>query len=121
MNKKSKIFKITIFILFILLITFLTIKFFPIFKNIFNEEGRIEFQKKIEELGIKGFLVIVGLVVIQIFLIFLPVEPVEILAGMCYGPWGGLLTMYLRNYFNSKFSILICKKIWKEIYLFICF
>lgn len=112
MSKKTKIFKTIIFILFILLIVFLTIKVFPVFKNIFKEEGRIEFQKQIEELGIKGILVILGLIVIQMFLIFLPVEPVEILAGMCYGPWGGILIMYLRNYINCKFIIFIYSKIW---------
>ena len=32
-----------------------------------------------------------GLQVAQVFLFILPGEPIEILAGMCYGGWGGLL------------------------------
>lgn len=92
---KTKIFKILAFIVFILLIIFITIKVFPIFKNIFTLEGRIEFQNKIQNLGIKGVFVILALIFIQIFLLFLPIEPVELLAGMCYGTWGGLAVIYL--------------------------
>lgn len=117
MSKKSKLFKIIIFILFILLIVFLTIKVFPVFKNIFNEEGRLEFQKEIENFGVKGVLIILGLVVIQMFLMFLPVEPVEILAGMCYGSIGRTFSYVCWNYINSKFIILFNSKIWKEIHI----
>ena len=102
---KTKIFKILAFIVFILLIIFITIKVFPIFKNIFTLEGRIEFQNEIQNLGIKGVFVILALIFIQIFLLFLPIEPVELLAGMCYGTWGGLAVIYLGAIIATTISL----------------
>jgi uncharacterized membrane protein YdjX (TVP38/TMEM64 family) len=121
MNKKKKVFKISILILFILLIVFLVIKYFPVLKNIFTESGRLEFQKKIESLGIKGFLIVVGLAILQMFLIFVPIEPIELLAGMCYGPFGGLFAIYLRMCNICIINLYSCKKIWEKIYIRICF
>lgn len=94
-KSKMKIFKIFILLLFIAVIAFLIIKIGPIFKNISTEEGRIEFQKEIESFGFKGILAILGLMFVQIFLFILPGEPVELLAGMCYGPIGGMLVIFL--------------------------
>lgn len=101
---KIKIFKILIFILFILLLVFLTIKLGPTFKNISTEDGRIVFQKEIEELGFEGILLIIALIFVQIFLPILPGEPVELLSGMCFGPLGGLIVCYL-GVFLSTFVI----------------
>ncbi len=106
---KAKILKKIIFVVFIISIIFLTIKVFPIFKNIFTVDGRIEFQNQINELGIKGFFVILALIVVQIFLMFLPIEPVELLAGMCYGTWGGLALIYIGAILTSSMVYLLVK------------
>ncbi len=54
-----KIFKITMLVLFILIMIFLTIKFLPIFKSIATEEGRINFKQEIEGMGVNGIFAIV--------------------------------------------------------------
>lgn len=117
---KVKILKKFIFVIFIILIVFLTIRVFPIFKNIFTVDGRIEFQNQINELGIKGVFVILALIVVQIFLMFLPIEPVELLAGMCYGTWGGLALIYIGAILTSSMVYLLVK-FWgrQAIYLFV--
>lgn len=85
-NKSTKILKIIMLILFIAIMALLTVKLVPIFQDIATEEGRINFKEEIEGLGYEGILIIIGLMVVQIFLPILPGEPVEVLAGMCYGP-----------------------------------
>lgn len=117
---KAKILKKFIFVIFIILIVFLTIRVFPIFKNIFTVDGRIEFQNQINELGIKGVFVVLALIIVQIFLIFLPIEPVELLAGMCYGTWGGLGLIYIGAILTSSMVYLLVK-FWgrQAIFLFV--
>ncbi len=105
---KVKIFKLLIFIMFILLLVFLTIKLGPIFKNISTEEGRLNFQKEIESLGFEGILLIIGLIFVQIFLPILPGEPVELLSGMCFGPLGRFNSLLFRCFFKYICNIFWC-------------
>ena len=63
----------------------------PVMKNLSTVEGQEAFRNKVNDSGFIGLLMLFGLQVAQIFLIILPGEPIEILAGMCYGGWGGLL------------------------------
>lgn len=101
MDKKSvKIFKIIMLVLVIGILFYLTIKLLPMFKNIATPEGRAEFKSTIENLGFKGIFVILGLMFAQMFLAFLPGEPVEILAGLCYGAIG----RYAGNVFGSFYK-----------------
>ena len=58
-------------------------------KNLSTKEGQIAFKEKVNNSGIIGLLSLFGLQVAQIFLVVIPGEPIEILAGMCYGGlWG---------------------------------
>ena len=88
--KKTKIFKIIIAILAISIILGMIIYLIPIMKNLSTQEGQIAFKEKIDELGFLGLLMLFGLQLAQIFLIIIPGEPIEVLAGMCYGTFGGL-------------------------------
>lgn len=100
-KKKFKILKIIITILVIIFLAFLTIKLIPIFKSLSTESGRIEFKENISNGGIKGIIIISMLMVAQILLAFLPGEPIELLAGMCYGPIGGMLVIFLGSFICS--------------------
>lgn len=71
-NKKAKFIKLIFLFLVIAIMIFLTIRLLPIFKGISTEQGRIEFQKEIESLGVEGIFIIIGLMVAQIFLVVLP-------------------------------------------------
>lgn len=94
MNKKVKIFKIILTILVIALIIGIIIYLFPVMKNLSTIEGKIAFKEKIEKSKILGLLSLFGLQVAQIFLIIIPGEPIEILAGICYGAiWGTIFIM----------------------------
>lgn len=63
----------------------------PIMKDISTKEGQIQFKAKIDSLGPWGIVVLFLLEVAQIFLVIIPGEPIELLAGMCYGTIGGTI------------------------------
>lgn len=93
-KNKIKIFKIILTILVLALFIGITIYLFPVMKNLSTLEGKIAFKQKVENSGILGILSLFGLQVAQIFLIIVPGEPIEILAGMCYGGiWGTIFIM----------------------------
>ena len=79
------------FILTIVAMIGMTVYLFPVMKNLSTYEGQIAFKEKVNNSGIYGFLTLLGLQFAQIFLVVLPGEPLEILAGMCYGAIGGTL------------------------------
>ena len=107
--KKNRVRKIIgIFILILLIILF--IRLIPTFLKLTSEEGRLEFEKIIEDLGIKGAIIIIVLEISKIILVFLPGEPIELLAGMCYGPWIGLLIMYIGITISNVIIIFLVKK-----------
>ena len=119
-SKKVKIFKIIILIIFILIMISLTIKLLPIFKGISTEQGRIDFKKNIESLGFEGIFIIIGLMVVQIFIPILPGEPVEVLAGMSYGPIGGLIVIFLGAFLSSFIIFFAVRKFGRNfIYSFV--
>lgn len=95
MNKKSKTLKILLMIIVIAILVGAMAYLIPIMKNISSTEGQVEFKNKVEQTGLLGMLSLFGLQVAQIFLIILPGEPIEVLAGMCYGSlWGTLFIMF---------------------------
>ena len=119
-SKKVKIFKLFLLALFILIMVFLTIKLLPMFKSISTEEGRIALKNEIESLGFEGIFIIIGLMVIQIFLPILPGEPVEVLAGMSYGPIGGFVIILLGAFLSSFIIFFSVRKFGRNfIYSFI--
>lgn len=111
MNEKNmKKFKIVKMILFILTIVFLiaiTIKLFPLFTNLGTKEGQLKFKEEISGSGPSGVLMLIGLQLLQILVPILPGEPIEFLAGMCYGTVGGMFIVFL-GAFLSSFIIFYC-------------
>ena len=88
---KIKIFRIIIAIIAVAIIVGVLVYLIPVMKNLSTVEGQEAFKNKVNDSGFIGLLMLFGLQVAQVFLFILPGEPVEILAGMCYGGWGGLL------------------------------
>lgn len=124
MNKSSrlKIFKLIMIVFTICALIALTLYLLPLVKNLSTIEGQNEFKEQIKKSNILGVLSIFGLQLAQIFLIVIPGEPIEILAGMCYGTLGGFaiitissaiitaLILLLVNKFGRKFIYGFCDK-----------
>lgn len=91
---KVKIFKIILMILVVIIFIGVIIYLFPVMKDLSTKEGQIAFRDKVESSGLWGMLSLFGLQVANIFLIVVPGEPIEIIAGMCYGAfWGTIFVM----------------------------
>lgn len=91
---KAKMLKLIALILIIAILAIATIYMMPIIKQINTPEGQEEFKAKITNSGIIGILILFGLELAQIVLAILPGEPIEILAGICFGPiWGTIFLM----------------------------
>ena len=119
-KKKIKIFKIIISIITILLLIGLTLYLFPIISKLFTEEGRESFKLKIENNGTMGIFMLFGLQMAQIFLPILPGEPIEILAGMCYGTIGGLLFVTLSVFITTTIIFFLVRKFGREFVYGMC-
>ena len=94
MKQKTKIFKIVLLIAVIAIMVAVTIYLIPTFKELSSEAGQQAFKQKVNDSGFVGFLMLFGLQFAQIFLFIIPGEPIEILAGLCYGSlWGTVFIM----------------------------
>ena len=93
-KNKVKAVKFLTIILVIAIFVIATIYFIPVIKNLSTPEGKIAFRDKVQNSGFLGMLSLFGLQVAQIFLFIIPGEPIEIIAGMCYGGfWGTIFIM----------------------------
>ena len=108
--KKETYFKILKFIILIIVVTIcvgITIYLFPVVKNISTIEGQAQFKEKITSTGIYGFLLLFLLQFAQIFLFIIPGEPIEVLAGMCYGAVGGTIFLIISSAIISTIIFLL--------------
>lgn len=67
----------------------------PWFSSLVQPDNRQRLQEFVQTLGIGGWLLMLGLQVLQIVVAVIPGEPVEIVMGMLYGAWGGFFTCEL--------------------------
>ena len=110
MSKRVKTFKYLLLIVVIVVIIGLMIYLFPVVKNLSTPEGQFEFKNHISSLGYIGYLALFGLQFAQIFLIIIPGEPIELLAGMCYGGIGGLIFILISVFIINTIVFFAVKK-----------
>ncbi|MEM1483976.1 VTT domain-containing protein [Oscillospiraceae bacterium PP1C4] len=79
----------------LMLIGILSALCMPFFSRLSDPTFREELQIWIHSLGFQGWLILLGIQMLQIVIAFIPGEPVELLAGVLYGAWGGLATCLL--------------------------
>lgn len=114
-EKKFKIVKNIITAIVVIVFIALTIYLFPIIKNLSTTEGQIAFKEKVETSGMYGFFVLFGLQVAQILLVVLPGEPLEVLAGMCYGTVGGTIFVLFSTLVTTIIIYFLVKKYGKKL------
>ena len=119
-SKKQKIVYIISLIAIIVFLIFLTVQLLPIFQSLGSDEGRMKFKEEIEGLGAKGVLMIVGLMTCQVLLPILPGEPIEVLAGLCFGPMWGMIILFLGAFISAIIIIFAVRKFGRKfIYTFV--
>lgn len=109
--------------IFTLIIGILTVILLPEISRITTQDGREEFKAFVEKIGFFGWLVTLGIQLLQIFVAFIPGEPVELMLGFVWGPWLGTFTclfgvfigsaviFYLVRRFGMKF---LCRAVGTE-------
>lgn len=113
-TKKQKVIKILLITLVVAIFVGLIIYLIPLMKEISTKEGQLAFKQKIEDLGFLGILVLFLLQLAQIVLVVLPGEPLEILAGMCYGTIGGAVFIFASVFITTTVIFLLVKKYGKK-------
>lgn len=120
MSKKVKTFKFILAIIVIILLALLIIYLFPVIGKLSTTEGQIEFKNQVSSLGALGLLALFGLQFAQIFLIILPGEPIEILAGMCYGGIGGTIFITISAFIISSAIMFAVRKFGRKFVYSFC-
>ncbi len=113
-KKLQRIIKILLITLVIAIFVGLIIYLIPLMKEISTKEGQLAFRQKINDWGVLGILVLFLLQLAQIVLVVLPGEPLEILAGMCYGAIGGAIFIFVSVFITTTLIFLLVKKYGKK-------
>lgn len=109
-TKKAKWIKGILFLVVIAIAITMIVYLAPIMKQISTQEGQQAFKQKVDESGFLGMLMLFGIQFAQIFVIILPGEPLEILAGMCYGSiWGTVFVMVSAGIITTAIVFLVRK------------
>ena len=116
MSRKNKIriFRIILAIIAVTIIIGVIAYLIPVMKNLSTVEGQMAFKEKVNKSGFIGLAMLFGLQLAQIFLIILPGEPIEILAGMCYGGWGGLIFITISVAIMTTLIFFLVRKLGKR-------
>ena len=98
-------------IIFLLLMVVLTVVFWPYIERLGTEEGREAFKSWVDGLGFGGWLVTLGIQLLQIFVAFIPGEPVELMLGYVWGPWLGTLTCLIGIFIGTATIYFLARKL----------
>ena len=64
---------------------------FQVLKEIFSgDHTKEEIQESIGKLGVRAYIVVFILSMIQVILTFVPAEPLHVISGVSFGLWGGM-------------------------------
>jgi uncharacterized membrane protein YdjX (TVP38/TMEM64 family) len=120
MSKKTKIFKLVLLGIVLSIAIVVAVYLIPVIRELGTPEGQQAFQTRINDSGFLGVLMLFGLQFAQIFLFIIPGEPIEILAGVCYGSiWGTVFIMVSATIISAFIYILVHKLGRKFIYDFV--
>ena len=114
MNKKTKILRILLSIGIVVVLAIFLWGLAPFIKDLATTEGQIAFKEKIDSMGISGIFLLFGLQILQILLVILPGEPFEVLAGMCYGAWGGALFITITVFITTTIIFFTVRKLGRK-------
>ncbi len=78
--------------------------------GVFELDHISEFQTRIDSFGAWGWLVALGIQVLQVIVALIPGEVVEVGCGMAFGTWGGLLICLAGSAIGSALIFLLVRK-----------
>ncbi len=110
-EKRLAIARIIISVSVIIIMIIGTIAFLPMISKISNEETRIDFKNDVANMGLKGVFVVLILQILQIVVAVVPGQPMEIISGMLYGTWGGMLLCLVGILIGTTIVFYVVRKI----------
>lgn len=113
-KKRYKVLKILLAIISFTIILLTIIYIMPVMVKISTPEGKIEFRDKVQSTGFPGMMSLFGLQIAQIFLVIIPGEPIEIIAGMCYGGFWGTVFIFISAAIISTAIFFLVRKLGKK-------
>lgn len=113
--KKKKAIKIVVILTVIIIFALAIAYLLPVMKDISTKEGKIAFKEKIDNLGLVGLLILFLLEIAQILFVVIPGEPLEILAGMCYGNIGGTIFITISVLITTTIVFWLVRKYGKKL------
>lgn len=117
MNKKEKVInivKISIICLFIVTAITLIIIYLPNIYKLIDKDNQDNLINKIRNKGINGWFIFLLIQILQVVISFIPGEPIEVIGGVIYGAFGGLLTCMLGCLIGSMIVYFLSLKIGKS-------
>ena len=107
----KEIFKSAIpFIIFAVIMAVVTVLLWDEIVALGTEEGRARFKEYIDGIGVGGWFVTLGIQLLQIFVAFIPGEPVELMLGFVWGPWLGMITCLVGIFIGTLIIFLLVKR-----------
>lgn len=113
-NPKKKIMLILILIMVIIITIIGFTKLLPFLTSLNDTTNRENFKNYIDNLGFLGILLVILIQTLQVFIAFIPGEIVELLAGLLYGTWIGLLICLIGNAIGSFLIYIFVKTFAKK-------
>ena len=113
--KKKKIINAIVISVIIIIFALAIAYLLPVMKDISTKEGQIAFKEKIDNLGVVGLLILFLLEIAQIFFVVIPGEPLEILAGMCYGNVAGTIFITISVLITTTIIFWLVRKYGKKL------
>ncbi len=105
-EKKIAITRIIITSFVLIALSIIAYKILPVILSLSTKQGQAVFKEKISMLGIKGPIYLFSIHILQMIIAIIPGEPIEMMASICYGFWGGLI-LCLTGFFVGSFIIFI--------------
>ena len=99
-----------------LIITAITliIIYLPNIYKLIDKDNQDNLINKIRSKGIKGWFIFLLIQILQVVISFIPGEPIEVIGGVIYGAFGGLLTCMLGCLIGSMIVYFLSLKIGKS-------
>lgn len=86
---RKNVIKFTVLIAVVAAMIGVTIWLMPWIISLKDEAGRQAFELYIKSKGVWGVAILLGIQVLQVVIALIPGEPVEVIAGLLYGTFGG--------------------------------
>lgn len=99
--------------IFFALVVAVTILLLPYIERLSDPAYQLQFKAWVDKMGVLGWLAVFGIQVLQIIIAFIPGEPIEILAGVLYGTFGGLFICLAGCLAASSAVFLLAKRFGK--------